>query len=516
IAIVLTRDIAQIEHDQRTLRALGLTRRQRMELYAPRALLIAGGGALIAGGGAVLLSPRFPIGLARQAEPNPGLHADWTVLAIAIPLVVAVVLSIAFVAALRATRRDVFDRPSNAYRRTSAIVEGFAALGLRPTATNGLRMAIQSGRGEVAVPLRSAFVGAVFGVAGVTAALVFAASLTHLTDTPRLYGWSFDLRSSVVTTQPCVTTPDYGMGKQAGIGDIAAICSSTVELDGRPVNAWGFRSLRGTIEPVIVEGRAPRGDHEVALGSVTLDASHKQVDDTVRVVGERGRGQYRIVGRAVFPIFGSPQPLADGAAFTGAGLAPLRETGENETDNLVARLKPSADLDAVRARLESVTHSFQGQEVPRFAFISGPSTPVEVERLQQIDRIPMAIAALLGVLALLAVAHAIVTAVRRRRSELALLKVLGFERGEVRATVAWQATILGVVGLVLGIPIGIIIGRLVWNVVASGLGVATVVTTPALWLLVSVPIVLLLVNLIAFFPARSASRTRPAVALRST
>jgi hypothetical protein len=72
-----------------------------------------------------------------------------------------------------------------------------------------------------------------------------------------------------------------------------------------------------------------------------------------------------------------------------------------------------------------------------------------------------------------------------------------------------------VVGLVLGIPIGVVIGRVVWNLVANGLGVSPEVVTPVLELLLTVPCVLLLVNLIAFFPARAAARTRPAVILRS-
>jgi ABC-type antimicrobial peptide transport system permease subunit len=154
------------------------------------------------------------------------------------------------------------------------------------------------------------------------------------------------------------------------------------------------------------------------------------------------------------------------------------------------------------------------REIPRVQSVETSSIPVEVDRLQQIDAIPASIAALLAVLALLAVGHALVTAVRRRRSELGLLKVLGFDRRQVRATVAWQATTLGTVGLVLGIPAGILIGRVAWQLIANGLGVSDAVTTPTLWLLLTVPAVLLIVNLIALVPARAAARTVPAIALR--
>jgi predicted lysophospholipase L1 biosynthesis ABC-type transport system permease subunit len=279
-----------------------------------------------------------------------------------------------------------------------------------------------------------------------------------------------------------------------------------MDIDGRPVTIFGFLPVKGSIQPEVVSGRAPRGAREIALGAVTLDALHKHVGDTVHVRGTKAVRRYRVVGRIVLPMIGEAQTLADGAAMTGAGLTPLFQTGENETHFLVAHLDPGADRGAVERRFGAI---------PGTQNVGHVNVPVEVSRLVQVDRIPAFLAALLGFLALLAVSHALVTAVRRRRGELALLKVLGFDRRQVGATVAWQATILGTVGLVLGLPIGIVVGRLIWRLVADSLGVSTEVTMPTVWLLLSVPCVLVVVNLIAFFPARSAARTRPAVALRS-
>jgi ABC-type antimicrobial peptide transport system permease subunit len=53
------------------------------------------------------------------------------------------------------------------------------------------------------------------------------------------------------------------------------------------------------------------------------------------------------------------------------------------------------------------------------------------------------------------------------------------------------------------------------GLVADGLGIATTVAIPTLALLVTVLGAVGLVNLIAYFPARSAARPRPAVALRT-
>jgi ABC-type antimicrobial peptide transport system permease subunit len=96
-----------------------------------------------------------------------------------------------------------------------------------------------------------------------------------------------------------------------------------------------------------------------------------------------------------------------------------------------------------------------------------------------------------------------------------VLKTLGFDRRQIRATVAWQATTLAAVGLVIGIPAGVVVGKVVWGVVAHGLGVSTAAVIPGLAVLFIIPVVLAALNLIAFFPARAAAQTRPAVALRS-
>ena len=71
------------------------------------------------------------------------------------------------------------------------------------------------------------------------------------------------------------------------------------------------------------------------------------------------------------------------------------------------------------------------------------------------------------------------------------------------------------VGLVLGIPGGFVVATFVWRLVANSLGISTTTASPTLALLVTVIGALALVNLIAFFPARAAAHTRPAIVLRS-
>jgi len=125
------------------------------------------------------------------------------------------------------------------------------------------------------------------------------------------------------------------------------------------------------------------------------------------------------------------------------------------------------------------------------------------------------LAALLGLLAIGVLGHALVSSVRARRNELAVLKALGFVRMQIASVVAWEATILVVVASVIGISLGVGASRVVWRRFVDDLGVrsGSVVPTPAVVGLVLV--LLVLANAIAALPARRAARLAPAAVLRS-
>ena len=112
-------------------------------------------------------------------------------------------------------------------------------------------------------------------------------------------------------------------------------------------------------------------------------------------------------------------------------------------------------------------------------------------------------------------AHTLVTSVQRRRRDLATLKTLGFVRPQILTTVISQATVFAAVGLVIGIPLGIAMGRWAWSAFADQLGVPPAPTIPLLVVGLAIPVTLLLANLAAALPGRSAARTRPAVVLRA-
>lgn len=116
-----------------TLRALGMTRRELIAVALVRAAAIAAVGAALAMAASLALSPLTPIGVARRAEPLPGMAADWPVLAAGGLAVLALVSLGAAVPAWRAARapHDVLGVAGPASPgRTSRVAGALAATGI--------------------------------------------------------------------------------------------------------------------------------------------------------------------------------------------------------------------------------------------------------------------------------------------------------------------------------------------------------------------------------------------------
>jgi ABC-type lipoprotein release transport system permease subunit len=149
------------------------------------------------------------------------------------------------------------------------------------------------------------------------------------------------------------------------------------------------------------------------------------------------------------------------------------------------------------------------------AFIAPAERPGDVSSLERIASVPVLLAGLLAVMAIGVLAHTLITSIRRRRRDLAILKTLGFSPLQLAGVVAWQATALTVIALLIGLPVGVAVGRWTWTVFADQLGILPDPIFPLLAVLFAVPSALFLANLIAALPGRSAARTQAALVLRS-
>jgi len=179
-------------------------------------------------------------------------------------------------------------------------------------------------------------------------------------------------------------------------------------------------------------------------------------------------------------------------------------------DNLVVRFAPGVDAVAARARLAQVVAPFG----PTFVVV-GPDKPNDVVNFGRVQGLPLVLAALMAALAAATLAHLLVTSIRRRSRELAIVKTLGFVPRQVRTAVAWQATTLAIAAMAIGVPLGVAAGRWAWIAFARNIGIVPAPEVPILFLLLLVPGTVIVANLVAVVPGELAARLRPGRALRA-
>jgi hypothetical protein len=347
----LTRQSFLDSVDFPALRGLGFARPQLFGVAMMPAALVAVAGAILAVVVAAAASPLTPIGAARTAEPHPGFHVDWFVVGLGALAVVVVVLALAALAIWRYARARGIEFRDDA--RPSRAAASLAHAGASTPLTAGVRMALEPGRGRAAVPVRTTIVGAVLAIATVTGAVVFAASLDHLVSTPRLYGWNWDVRIDAGADTPeqdATATHELTqlLRNSPAVERFSVTTQSTVTLDGHPVPAIGVEPRGGAVKPSLVSGRIPRNEHEIALGSRTLDQLGRGVGDVVHARRQDGTTtSLRVVGRVVLPGFGTysgqdKTSLGEGAVVTEAALARL---GPNFSRHpFLVDFRPDADV----------------------------------------------------------------------------------------------------------------------------------------------------------------------------
>jgi hypothetical protein len=507
--------------DAPILRALGMTHRQ----FVWSALAPAGLVAIIASAmgvaGAVALSPLLPLGEVGVYEPRPGIAIDGMVLVVgAIAIMVGVLVCVG-VPAWRMARVSTGVLGAAEYGssvRPSRIATSLAGLGLPVSAIAGTRLALEPGHGPSATPVRSAVLGLTLAITSMVAAFGFASSMDRFTSTPALWGVDWDFATGhpfigpqfqneaipIIAHDPSVSDVTVGNFQEqlrlVGPGGEAQVA------------VWGTENLKGDpVDLTMLEGTWPRRDDEIALGAQTARALGVGIDGTVRAELAGTHRELRVVGIPVFPDFGFGPGLGQGA---GTSMDIVRAFYPDATLNLVAaRFAPGADqrvaIDRMNAQLATVNPDIL-------------ITPIDPESLgdslnhtRRSRMLPLAMALLLAMIAFATLVHVLVTSVRRRRRDLAILRTIGFQRRQIATTIAWQATTIAAISSLVGVPLGFLVGRLGWSMFADQLGV---VSAPAgAWssAVVIVPTVLVIANLVAIGPAMFARRTQPAQVLRS-
>ena len=477
------RAMEQSRRDRQILRQLGLDARSRLlGLLAPAALtiVVASAAATVT---AVVLSRWMPIGVARRVEPDPGIEWNLSILGPGV-LVTAVLIAVLFAMAIRHTRPP---QPSD--RRRSTRVSPWTSA-LRAVPTGSVASSLAFGREGKTAANRLVFAGVVAGLSGVIGVALFGASLDRMVDDPVRWGGVGD--RYVELPAP---VRDETVAVLDASDDVAAygeIFGSSVELAGRVVDGYHVEPGRGDIAPVVLHGRLPDHEREVALGPGLLDDLDVDVGDLVELEGEPAR----VVGSALSFGLSTQSSPTDEVILGGRGL------GTNEFTTAIVRFAEGVDADRAAEALFGDLEYF------------APSRPSEVTNLGALRPLPALLAGVLGLVGVAALVHLAFGLGGRGRPDLAVLRALGMTPGSAVGTVVLATGMSVLAAAAISVPLGVIGGRSIWVAAAATTDLSTDLRIPVQLALLP-PALLGLVLVSGALSGRRAVRRPAAEVLRS-
>jgi hypothetical protein len=351
-------------------------------------------------------------------------------------------------------------------------------------------------------------------VLGVVGVFTFADGVSDAAGNPARFGQTWQLGAflgyndaDVVPSERTVLT---GVARDA---DVAAVNDTRLAVahvgpEDRAVTLFTYDPVGTPIHPVITDGRVPMSDADVVLAPTAARALHAAVGTRVHVTGAVGARDLTVAGIGFVPA--SPHnDYADGGWLTPGGYRALFGAKLKFHFALIT-LRPSATQGAVLQRLAAVPGAQDGMFFPW-----DQEFPTPIAQLRDVRVLPVALGVFLILLAVGAVGHALATAVRRRRVDVAVLRALGMTRWQSRGVVVTQASVLAVLGLLLGVPLGVALGRTTWRTVADYTPLEYVPPVALLALLLVGPLALLVANLLAAWPGQQVARLRIAQVLRA-
>jgi hypothetical protein len=513
----------------RLLRAVGLTPAQALSAAVIGPGVAGGLGALLGVAGAIVASRWFPIGGASLIEPAPGIDVDALVLGAGLAAVPVLVIAGAYTAAVFAERAA----GSPTTPRRSAIAVAASRAGLSVPLVVGTRFALEPGRGRQSVPVRPALVGAVVGALGVLAAFTFSAGVSDAAERPERFGVVHQLETYVGSNGFDFVPAEEvfaAIADAPGVAGVNDTRAGVADAAGATVAVLSYDPVDEPLGYVLTEGRLPQTPAEIVLGPSSATSLEAHVGETIELTGPAGVGTLTVVGIGFMPQT-AHNDYTSGALVTAAGYDSMftNEAGTAfKFRNAHVALEPGADPAAVIASIQEATQPIvaaaavaeggadpvEAGDIPGIE-LAPPEPPTTLAEVQQIRVLPVFLAGFLALLALGAIGHALATAVRRRRHDVAVLRALGMTRWQSRAVVVTQATVLALVGVAIGVPLGIALGRTLWRYVADSMPVFYVAPVAVWALVLVVPAALLAANLLAAWPGHRAASIQVGHVLRA-
>jgi putative ABC transport system permease protein len=259
------------------------------------------------------------------------------------------------------------------------------------------------------------------------------------------------------------------------------------------------------------EGRPPQTPDEASLDQSTADRENLKPGDTLRIAGDAGVKSYRITGI---------QRLGDTAS-GGSGTAQLTlpeaqrlTEKEGEFDGISVQAAPGVSPDRLRERIDRVLP-------PRLTVETGTQAAERQSQdiKDQLSFFRIILLVFSGITLLVGsflIFNIFSITLAQRIREFGLLRTLGASRGQILRGTILEATLLGLVGSVLGVPagLGIAVGL---NALFKSFGIdlpntGTVVETRTIIVALVIGLGVTLAS--ALVPAVRATRVSPMAALQ--
>ena len=490
---LVRRTLVQAERDRRVLVALSAPWTVVRVASALPAAIAAVAALVVAVAVQFVVSRWTPVGPVEAIEPAPGGQLDWVVAGPGGLLVVAVCL----LPAVAVRRRDRKAHAHGGSLTTWAIQAGAPlplVLGIGRATGLGDRSRRSAARAGVA--------SVALAVTMLVAVTTFAASLTRLVTDPEVHGWNAD-----VGLLGAGGYGNFDVEAAAEVDGVAALSAGVfgnVVIDETSVPGVGLRQLRGDLLPPIIEGRAPRGPGEIAVGRASMDEIGARIGDVVDVqIPGEDRMPMTIVGTTVLSGLG---PIDNDRPALGNGMFMVLppDAVEFGWSLLVADLASGADRDRVTADLVAAAKEQTGGTDVFEVF-----RPADIEAFADVDAVPGILVALFGLVALGSLVHVLLVTAGAWRRDRAVLRSLGATARQLRTAVRWQSVVVVGLALLVALPVGSAIGRWSWRSLAEEVGI---VPDPVLPLL---PIAVMAVAMFAVGVAVTAVPERRAAASRA-
>ena len=476
------------------LNAMGLDPPALVAGLAIPHVIAVGVATVTAAAATYVLSARFPIGLARQLDPDLGYHLQPAYLAAAAIAAFVLATAMAIGASWLTTRAAL----SRSRVRRTRVVGAASRAGASVPAAVGASLALeQTGGRRGAVPVRSALAAATAAVLGVVAAVTLVGGINDALHDPARSGRTWKLEADPTSADQALHPPDA-----VGLADMALVSRFAATVKNKDVPFYALHQVKGSVSFELLHGRRPVSDDEAMIGARSAKVLHVGIGDTI--ASDNGGPTLRVVGIGLMTQ--TPHSTFDeGALMSMKALDAASGTTLDKREGYLL-LSPSAGTKV----------STLQAELSKVGLDAAPPGPVaDVTNLGQVRNLPYLLAGFLIVLGLGAAAHALLTVSRRRAKELAVLRAVGLSPRQAAACVGWQAVVVAAIALLIGIPVGLAIGREAWRRVAASIPLVYVGPFDPRLLVLVIPGALIALLVLALAPAWRAAHLRTAATLRA-